>query len=180
MILRRFTAADVDHLASLDKDPDVMRYINGGRATSRQEIADEVLPSLLSYYNRPDGFGYWAAIEKSTGLFIGWFHLRPPGYTTDGAPEIGYRLRRSEWRKGFATEGCRALIRKAFTELGVERVVAEMLFVNKGARRVMEKCGMHHVRTFQSDWPDAFEGAELGDVEYAAERDDWLIWDKEN
>lgn len=179
LTLRRFNAGDVEHLVSLDQDPDVMRYINGGQPTPREQIADEILPHLLSYNERRDGLGYWAAIEKSTGLFAGWFHLRPSG-TGEGDPELGYRLRRSVWRKGYATEGCLAIIESAFTALNCRRIVAEMLFVNKGARRVMEKCGLQHVRTYTPDFPGSFEDAELGDVEYAAERDSWLAWRAEH
>ena len=49
LVLRRFTEADVDLLAGLDSDPDVMRYITGGRPTSREEIRDDVLPAFLRY-----------------------------------------------------------------------------------------------------------------------------------
>ncbi|GAA3306559.1 hypothetical protein GCM10020219_003490 [Nonomuraea dietziae] len=53
-----------------------MRHLNGGRPVARELIRDVMLPRLLSYYERPDGFGFWAAEEKSTGEFIGWFHFR--------------------------------------------------------------------------------------------------------
>ena len=82
-------------------------------------------------------------------------------------PELGYRLRRSAWGKGYATEGSRALIRKGFTELGVRRVVAETMAVNTASRRVMEKAGLTLVRTFHQEWPDRIPGDEHGDVEYA-------------
>ena len=48
LILRRFTAADVDNLVDLDADPDVMHFITGGRPTSRDEIQNETLPTFLS------------------------------------------------------------------------------------------------------------------------------------
>ena len=70
------------------------------------------------------GYGFWAAIEKTTGDFLGWFHYRPaPGDPPD-QPELGYRLRCEAWGKGYATEGSRALIAKGFAEFGVQRVVA--------------------------------------------------------
>jgi hypothetical protein len=50
LILRRFTAADLDNLVELDSDPDVMRYITGGRPTPREQVRDEVLPAFLAYY----------------------------------------------------------------------------------------------------------------------------------
>ena len=173
LVLRRFTGADLDLLVDLDGDPEVMRYITGGRPTSREELRDEVLPALLRYYQRSPGYGFWAAVEKATGQFLGWFHLRPPEGTSPDEPELGYRLRRSAWGKGYATEGSRALIRVAFTELGARRVYAETMAVNLGSRRVMEKAGLRLVRTFHQPWPDRIEGDEHGDVEYALTRAEW-------
>ncbi len=88
LVLRRFTPADVDLVTALDADPAVMRYINGGRPTPREEIRDDYLPAWLAYYDRGDRYGFWAAIEKETGAFLGWFHLRPqPG--DDGVHCLG-------------------------------------------------------------------------------------------
>ena len=71
LVLRRFTSADADDLVSLDADPDVMRFVTGGVPTSREEIENEVLPAFLGYYQRYEGYGFWAAIEKETGEFLG-------------------------------------------------------------------------------------------------------------
>jgi RimJ/RimL family protein N-acetyltransferase len=173
MWLRRFTVDDLELLVELDRDPAVMRFITGGRATPRDEIRDDILPAWLRWHERFDGYGFWAAIGKETGQFLGWFHLRPaPGRPLD-EPELGYRLRREAWGKGYATEGSRALIAKAFAELGAHRVVAETMAVNTASRRVMEKAGMTLVRSFFQDWPDRIEGDEFGDVEYAIERAAW-------
>lgn len=174
LVLRRFTAADVELLAGLYSDPDVMRFISGGRPTPREEVQDEVLPRFLGYYERFPGFGYWAAIEKSSGEFVGWFHFRPPRAGGDpGEVELGYRLRTSAWGRGYATEGSRALIGKGFTEFGVQRVVASTMAVNLASRRVMEKIGMTLVRTFHQPSAEVIEGAEHGDVEYALTRAQW-------
>jgi RimJ/RimL family protein N-acetyltransferase len=174
LILRRFTADDVDNLVELDSDPDVMRYITGGRGTSRAEIEDDVLPAFLAYYERFPGYGFWAVIEKTTGDFLGWFHLRPAlhdGRPTE--PELGYRLRQSAWGHGYASEGARALVRVAFEELGADRVFAETMVVHTASWRVMENAGLRLVRTFHADWPDKIEGDEHGDVEYALTRAEW-------
>jgi RimJ/RimL family protein N-acetyltransferase len=173
LLLRRFAMSDVDNLVDLDSDPAVMRYINGGVPTPRDVIETEVLPRFLWYYEHFTGYGFWAAVEKSTGEFLGWFHFRPAEGRPEDEPELGYRLRRSAWGKGYATEGSRALIRKGFTELGVRRVVAETMTVNTASRRVMEKSGLRFVRTFFQDWPERIEGEEHGDVEYAVDRADW-------
>lgn len=173
LLLRRFTAADVDLLVELDSDPAVMRYITGGRPTPRHEIEDDVLPAFLAHYDRWAGFGFWAAIEKATGEFLGWFHLRPHDGAAPDEPELGYRLRRDAWGRGLATEGAQALIDAGFRDHGASRIHAETMVVNVASRRVMEKCGMTLVRHFTADWPDRIEGDEEGDVEYAIVRSDW-------
>ena len=71
LILRRFIQADVGNLVDLDGDPEVLRYINGGFPTPRDMIEREILPRFLSFYDRYVGYGYWAAIEKASGQFLG-------------------------------------------------------------------------------------------------------------
>jgi RimJ/RimL family protein N-acetyltransferase len=170
LTLRRFTEQDVDHLLDLNSDPEVMRYINGGKPTSREEIQDRIIPFHLGVYEQSDRFGTWAAEARPTGEFLGWFHFRPgPGEGID----LGYRLRRAAWNKGYATEGSRALIRKGFTELGVQRVFAHTMTVNTASRRVMEKSGLVFVRTIPYQWHDVIEGSEHGEVEYALTKAEW-------
>lgn len=173
LVLRRFTEADVDNLVELDGDPEVMRFLTGGKPTPREVIQDEILPRFLQHYARFPAYGFWAAIEKSTGEFLGWFHFRPREGAALDEVELGYRLRRSAWGRGYATEGSRALIHKGFTELGVRRVVASTMAVNMASRRVMEKAGLSLVRTFHETWVDPIEGSEQGEVEYALGRKDW-------
>lgn len=173
LVLREFTADDVDLLVELDSDPEVVFFITGGEATTRAEIEDHVLPHWLGLYEKAPGTGFWAAEEKASGDFIGWFHLRPgDGHAMD-EPELGYRLRRTAWGKGYATEGSQALIDKAFAEHGARRILAETMVVNSRSRRVMENCGMRLGRHFYADWPVRIPGDEHGDVEYVLDRADW-------
>jgi RimJ/RimL family protein N-acetyltransferase len=173
LILRWFTASDGPALAELNSDPEVTFFINGGRPIPLAEIEASYLPAYLGYPERYQGYGFWAVVEKSTGDFLGWFHLRPDADGPADEPELGYRLRRSAWGQGYATEGSRALVDKAFGELGAARVRAETMVVNTRSRRVMEKAGLRQVRVFQADWPDRIPGDEHGDVEYALTRDEW-------
>ena len=173
LVLRWFTEDDADHLVELDSDPHVMHFVTGGRPTPRAEIENDVLPAFLDYYERFAGYGFWAAIEKSSGRFLGWFHFRPAKGADPDEVELGYRLHRSAWGKGYATEGSRALIDKGFAELGVQRVVAFTMVVHAASRRVLEKAGLRLARTFRQPWPDYIEGEEEGDVEYALLRSEW-------
>ena len=126
------------------------------------------------YYERTRGYGFWAAIEKASGAFIGWFHLRPRQTTTGRtSPSSATACARRPGGQGYATEGSRALIERAFRELGAERVTAETMAVNTASRRVMEKAGLRYVRTFHAEWPDTIDGDEHGDVEYALTRAEW-------
>ena len=173
IVLRAFTTADTDHLLALDNDPEVVRFINGGRPTSREAIGTRVLPRLLHDYPCWETRGYWAAQGKTTGTFLGWFEFRPLDEHSPAVVELGYRLHRSAWGHGYATEGSRALIHKGFADLGVERVTANTMAVNTRSRRVMEKSGLSFVRDFTGDWPEPIEGSEHGEVEYGLTRTEW-------
>lgn len=170
--IRRFTAADEDNLVNLNSDPEVMRYITGGQPVpGREEIRDDILPFNLAAYDRHPGFGTWAADDVGTGQFLGWFHLRPR--RSDGLIDLGYRLRRSAWGNGYATEGSQALIDKGFSEHDIDRVVAETMNVNHASRRVLEKCGLTHVRTYFDEELPAIDGSDQGFVEYQLTRSEW-------
>ncbi|HZO66054.1 MAG TPA: GNAT family N-acetyltransferase [Kribbellaceae bacterium] len=179
--LRRFDAGDVDNLVALDGDTEVMRYLDGGTQT-RAEVESSVLPGLLAYHDRYDDYGYWAAHTRSDRAFVGWFALYPVRPTDDAMvfwPEtddaavlsLGYRLRRTAWGHGYATEGARALVHRAFEELGADEVVATTMAVNTGSRRVLEKAGLRYVRTVHLRWDEPLAGNEYGDVEYRLSRD---------
>jgi RimJ/RimL family protein N-acetyltransferase len=172
LILRRLTEDDVDHLVQLDSDPDVMRFLTGGWPTPREVIEKETLPRILACSTA--GLGYWAAIEKATGEFVGWFELRPLDQEDDPVEaELGYRLRRQAWGRGLATEGARALVHRGFTTFGLRRVVAQTMAVNIASRRVMEKVGLTLVREYHATFGDPIEGTEHGEVQYALDRADW-------
>ena len=168
LILRRFTRDDFDDLVELDSDPEVVRFITGGTP----EFDEAMLNAWLAEYLSSPGYGTFAAIEKPNGAFVGWFHLRPEAGHED-EPELGYRLRRDAWGRGLASEGSRALILKAFTDLGATRVWAAAMAVNTASRRVMEKAGLRYVRLYHAEWPYPIPGDEHGDVEYAITRAQW-------
>ena len=184
MLLRRFTTDDVNHLVDLDSDPEVMRFLTGGKPTPREVIQHEILPTFINSYESISSLGVFAAIEKESGEFLGWFDFRPEDAANPDEVTLGYRLRRAVWGKGYATEGTRALIRKGFTELRVQRVVATTYQDNFASRRVMEKSGLKLVRTYRmtiaelqaNDTTSHNTSEELWngyDVEYELLKADW-------
>jgi RimJ/RimL family protein N-acetyltransferase len=173
LALRQFTEDDTDNLVALDSDPAVMRYLSGGRPTPREEIRDRVIPFHLAAYERFGRLGTWAAESAADGEFLGWFHFRPGAGADPVNVDLGYRLRRAVWNRGYATEGSRALIRMGFAGLGVRRVFAHTMAVNNASRRVMEKCGLTLVRTVPYEGAYVIEGSAHGEVEYAITRAEW-------
>jgi RimJ/RimL family protein N-acetyltransferase len=170
LLLRPFTEDDANHLFALDSDPEVMRWIGPVQLASpdayRQMIRDRFLP----YYQKDQG-GFWATSARSSGEFLGWFHLRPAldyrfakeaGYR-EGDFDLGYRLKRSAWGKGLATEGSQALIERAWTAFGARRIVSCALIGNVASTRVMEKVGLRRDGQF------AIPGYEMPAVRYVLE-----------
>ena len=156
LTLRPVVLDDVENLLHLDADPEVMRFITGGRPSTREEVTAVV---------RAEVGHRWIAHETASGELVGWFGMRRPD-DRPGEGELGYRLHRRAWGRGYATEGARRLIDLAFADLGLRRVWAETMAVNAASRRVMERCGMTHVRTFHLEWDDPIPGTEHGEVEY--------------
>lgn len=180
LILRQFTEDDADHLFELDSDREVIRFtniglINGGDPidTDYEAIRNKLLPRFIKYYEKYESYGFWAVIEKSSNEFIGWFHLRPAldnitvHVNKENEIELGYRLRKVAWGKGYATEGSRSLIVKGFSELDTQRIVSTALVTNAASIRVMEKAGLKFEQTFihQATNQDA--------VKYALNKDEF-------
>jgi ribosomal-protein-alanine N-acetyltransferase len=158
LILREFTEDDAASLYELDSDSDVMRYVGSlsSRLADPQAYRERIRTGYFPYYEKYQGYGYWAVIEKSSREFIGWFHLRPAldyrfaaaaGFRP-GDIDLGYRFRKSSWGKGYATEGARSLVHKAFDEQGAACVVAVALAGNSASIRVLEKTGLRFVNEF--------------------------------
>ena len=143
-LLRSWLESDLLDLVDLDADPEVMHHINGGIPTSLEAVRASlrVIQNYEKRYNRE--LGNWIAVDRATGEFMGWFHLRPDKQKLDDRTrlELGYRLKRKFWGKGVATEISRALIARAW-ELGAKEVFARTHHSNLGSARVMEKIGMH-------------------------------------
>jgi RimJ/RimL family protein N-acetyltransferase len=150
LVLRPFTEADAENLLALESDPEVLRYVWRKPLADAEAYRQFILSTLLPWYDRSDAYGTWAVLEKASQEFVGVGTLKPAiesrravemGYRA-GEVELGYGLRRAFWGRGYATEMARALVRRAFGELGATAVVAAVSIGNAASIRVLEKAGL--------------------------------------
>jgi RimJ/RimL family protein N-acetyltransferase len=174
LLLRRFTEADAEALLHMESNPEVLRHVGRGPLADVEAYRQHIQSRLLPYYDRPEGFGGWVIIEKASGEFLGGCSLKPAldsrtavemGFSNEEV-EVGYGLRHESWGKGYATELARALVRKAFTELGAACVVASVTIANRASVRVLEKAGLRRVGE-----PVYLPGEDEASVKYAVTRE---------
>ena len=176
LVLRQFTAHGADLLIELDSDPEVMRYLTGGEPSlPPAAVRERVIPNVLATYELWNGrFGLFAAYERGSGDFIGWFQLCPDREGPLDEVELGYRLRRDAWGKGYATEAARALLGKGFSELDLRVVWGETMAVNLASQKVMEKVGMSVVEEIPTpEDMQGVQGAERGGLRFQITKEQW-------
>lgn len=160
LILREITFSDKEGLFELDTDPEVHKYL-GHHPLVTMEQVEEMIASIRQQYI-DNGIGRWAVIEKSTGDFLGWggFKLvREPVNDHTDYYDLGYRLIKRYWGKGFATELANGSVEYGFETLMLDRIHAFADSENKGSRHVLEKAGLRLVEKFdyEGDGHDWFE-----------------------
>ncbi len=163
--LRPLADGDAPLLLDLDSDPQVMRHLSDGKASTPEEV-QAALGRIKASLARSQGrFGVFAAHLKSGGDFIGWFLLRPDAKAPENEREVelGYRLKRAYWGQGYASEMSLVLLEKAWS-LGVEEVFATTMLANLGSQNVMKKIGMTFERHFTEE---RFPGEDKRAVRYA-------------
>lgn len=157
------TEAHLGLFIELNSDPHVMRLILG-RAATRDETLEEWARRMGPQTDHVRGLGYWAGFTTDAA-FVGWWSAS--AFTTDHTlAGLGYRLVRSAWGKGLATEGARRMVHQALAAPDVETVIASTMAINIGSRRVLEKLGMCHVNTYVRAWDEPIAGWEQGEVVY--------------
>ncbi len=140
LLLRGWHDADVEPFAAMNADPEVMRYFPS--PLTRDETATMIHRVELGFAER--GFGFWAVEVPGVVPFIGFVGIQPLMIDVPfaGSVEVGWRLAREHWGRGYATEGARAALRFGFDELALTEIVAITSADNVRSRRVMERIGM--------------------------------------
>lgn len=133
---------DVAPLSAMWSDPETMRYIGAGDPWDEAKVRARIERAIDTFAST--GCAFYTVVERATGAVIGQGGLVPIAF--DGAEiELGYRLGRAYWGKGYATEVARASARHGFDTLGFDRLVAVAYPENLASRRVLGKAGFAEV-----------------------------------
>jgi RimJ/RimL family protein N-acetyltransferase len=173
LILRQWRDTDREPFRRINSDAAVMEFMPKLLTAEESDaLADRIQMRLAER-----GFGLFAAELRETGDFIGFVGLSVPGFKAHFTPciEIGWRLARSFWGSGYATEGARAVLRLAFMSLDFSEVVSFTAALNVRSQRVMERLGM--VRNMKDDFDHPLLSAAdplRPHVLYRLARRDWM------
>lgn len=155
--LRRWRDADRDPFAAMNADPAVMEYFP---STLAREASDRSIDAWQAQFEER-GWSNWAIELRDSGEFVGFVGLSVPVRVLPFSPcvEIGWRLARAHWGRGYATEGARAVLTIGYEDIGLEEIVSFTSEVNRRSWAVMERIGMTRGPDF--DYPAFDEGHRL-------------------
>lgn len=159
LILRPWKEEDKVPFAIMNSDPEVMEHFP---ALLTKEQSDQ-LYSRLSSFIQQNGWGLWAVEVPGVADFIGFIGLFRPTFTSHFTPcvEVGWRLARPFWGKGYATEGALKALDFGFNELKLDEIVSFTAYSNTRSQAVMQKIGMKHKLEDDFDHPLLAEGHPL-------------------
>lgn len=163
LVLRRWRDSDLEPWAAMNADPVVREHL--GEPLTREQSDSSVAAFLAEFDER--GYGWWAVEVQATGSFIGFAGLDD---VDDGLPftgvEIGWRLARSAWGHGYATEAALATLTFGFGTLALPEIVAITTATNLRSQAVMRRIGMTRDPADDFDNPSAPEGPLQRNVVY--------------
>jgi len=168
LVLRDWRESDLSPWAAMNADPEVREHL--GPTLTAEQSGD----SVRSFQDDLDrnGFGFWAVEVRASGEFIGFTGLDP---VDDGMPftgvEVGWRLARSAWGRGYATEAAMVALEYGFATVGLPEIVAVTTTTNLRSQAVMRRIGMTYDPAEDFDDPDVEEGPLRRQVLYRKLRD---------
>ncbi len=146
LVIRQWQSTDYEPFSQMNQDPEVMQYFP--KLLTPAESHAMIEKSITGL--EQDKVGFWAVQSKDIGEFLGFVALAKVQFDCKfkGSIEIGWRLKKTAWGKGFASEGARKLLEYGFLTLGLPEIVSLTAKVNQRSWRVMERIGM---RTNEAD-----------------------------
>lgn len=157
--LRRWRFFDRPPFAAMNADPEVMEHYP---APLSEDESDALVDRIRRHFDE-HGYGLWALEVRGQGEFIGYTGLALQTFDAPFTPavEVGWRLARSAWGKGYASEAARAAIADGFDRLGLDEIVSMTATTNVRSQRVMERLGMSRDEADDFDHPNVPVGHPL-------------------
>ena len=154
--LRRWRDGDRAPFAAMNADPEVMEHF----VTPLTRAESDAFVDRIGRCFDERGYGLWVVEERATGAFCGYVGLWPAEFDAPFTPavEVGWRLPRAAWGKGYATEAARAAVADGFERVGLDEIVSFTAVVNERSWRVMERLGMVRDAAGDFDHPNVPEG----------------------
>ncbi len=171
LILRQWRMGDREPFAALNADAQVMEHFPALKTREESDAAVDRQVALIAAC----GAGFMALERKADGAFLGFVGVKPtsPDLGFGGAPEIGWRLARNAWGRGYASEAARAALACAFRR-GAARVVSFTATTNLRSQAVMARIGLRPTPELDFDHPELPPGHRLErHVVYALDRAGW-------
>ena len=170
LLLRQWKTEDRHAFSQLNADPEVMAFFM--RPLARAE--SDALADRCQYHIATHGWGLWALEIPGVAPFAGFVGLSVPTFDAHFCPcvEIGWRLARPYWGKGYATEAANATLAAAFGQLELAQIVSFTSEINLRSRALMARIGMRGEENFAH--PDLPGGHKLTPhVLYRLSRQQW-------
>ena len=144
--------------AAMNADPEVMRFFPALLSAEQTNAGVDLWCQQFA----EQGWSNWAVELQDTGEFVGFIGLSVPRRQLPFSPcvEIGWRLKRSAWGRGYATEGAKACLRVGFDQLGLEEIVSFTTLTNLPSVAVMKRIGMSNAHA-DFEHPAVPEGSPL-------------------
>lgn len=152
LYIRELEFSDDKDLFELDSDPEVHTFLEQNPVKDISEIT-EVIKMLKKQYEE-NGIARWAVVDKKTNECVGWSGLkffRDSFNNHTNFYELGYRIKRKHWGKGFATESSEAILKFGFDKLGVDKFYAYTDPKNLNSKKVLTKLGFEFIESFKDD-----------------------------
>lgn len=160
LVMKQFCEEDAHYLFELNSDPDVTRYVGEGAFISIEDVY-----TFIRNYGQYERYkmGRLNLFDKQTGEFIGWCGLK---FLEDNSQvDLGYRLLKRHWGKGYATEASIACLDYGFNTLNLQKIIGTAMKENTASIRIFEKLGLKHSHDINDHGQPC--------VVYAITKDEW-------
>ena len=157
LFFRKWKEEDIKIFSDMNSDPTVMEYFP--KILTEKE-SKQLYEKIVMDLDK-NSYGLWAVELKNSNQFIGFIGFNYTTFKSDFTPclEIGWRIKKEEWGKGYATEGAKASLNYGYHELGLDEIYSFTSKINQRSEKVMIKIGLNKIGEFEH--PNIEEGNKL-------------------